>query len=203
MPDDTQPPASQSGQPVNSFPVRLDDYFEGRDPSVMPKVEPVDDVVLNIVQKVVDSIKNGTNLDAEKDDITRLINNQEHRAELIDQLTLTHDYSRYIRFLKVQASLENYLMKCIDNDNLTPSEAWAFLKYITAESGAVYSRIKGGATSVKDIASLLQKVDYTIQNTDKSIMKKFNKTTHQGREVIRKLATRVLKSTALREENRD
>lgn len=160
---------------------------------VLTRAEPKS-AVLDVIEKVVKGIQDGTDLNPElRGEITRLINNQEERAELLNNLTLTHDYSQMVEALKTDAVLKSLLHACARRGDLTPPEALAFYQLNRADLNSLSARVQGGANSVNDVMSLLNKVDYTVQVGHKELERKFKNTTPQGREIIRRLAHKLIK----------
>lgn len=150
-----------------------------------------DDPVLSVIDAIVDGIKHGTDLGGTQDQVTKLISNQESRSELIDSLFLTHDYDRLIRYAKARATIENVLLAAAERNELTPAEALAFLSLVQTESKTIQAKIKAGATNVKNVLELLEKADYAVQVGQVDLVKKFSKTSPQGREIIRRLTYKL------------
>lgn len=151
------------------------------------------DPVLNTLSDVVNGIRTGGSLEGFKSEINKLISNQEDRAELIDNLMLTHQYDRLIRYVKARAYLESYLIACVQRQDLSPTEALAFMKIVMTETETISNRIKSGGTNVNDLMSLINKADFTTQINEADLAKKFSDTTPQGREIVRRLAHRLTK----------
>lgn len=153
------------------------------------------DPVLDVLENVVKGIKHGTDISSHEEQIEKLVLNQEQRAELIDNILLTHDYDRLVKYIKARKVLEDFMLLCAERGDLSVTEALAFMKIVHDESETLQGRVKAGATSIKDVVSMLHKVDYAIQANEKGLQKKFDKTTPQGREIIRRLAHKLQKAT--------
>ena len=151
------------------------------------------DQVIDTLRVVVDGIKSGKSITENHDQIASLINNQEERAKLLDTLLLTHDYDRLVNFLYARKQLEQLLLSAAMRGDLTPTEQLAFMTIVLKETETISQRIRAGANSEKDIMSLLNKVDYTMQVSESDSLKKFKDTTPQGREIIRRAAYRIRK----------
>ena len=154
---------------------------------------PDPEIVLKVLEGVVNDIVTGGDVSRRRDEIEKLTTGQEERADLIDNLTLTHDYTRLVRFLKAQAKLENYVLAAMDNQQLSPLESLSFLKYITEEKRQLEGRVKAGSTSIKDFVQLINKINYTVQISQRDLEKKLKGTSPQGREIIRRAAYRIRK----------
>ena len=154
---------------------------------------PVPDAVIETIERVVSSIRTGTDV-VDKDVVGRLISNQRDRAELLNNLVLTHDYDRLVRYLKARKALEEQLWLESEAGNLDAKEALLFLKLVIEESHAIYSRVQAGATPVEDVMALLNKVDHTFALGEKDLQRQFANTSPQGREIVRRVAYRLNKT---------
>ena len=153
------------------------------------------DSVLNTLSKVVGSIKTGESItDETRESVTKLISNQEDRAELIQNLLLTHQYDRLVRYTKIRDHLERVMLTCAKRGDLTAAEALAFMKITMEQTDSISSEVRAGATSVQDLMGMLNKVDFAVQIGEKELEKKFANTSPQGREIVRRLATRLSKA---------
>lgn len=165
------------------------------EPTVLPDVPPPDgvdnDPVLSVLDAVVNGIVHGSEVKNQQANIEKLISGQESRAELIDQLMLTHDYTRLLAFAKARAKLEQFMLACANRDDLSPMETLAISKYITDELKSLEGRVKAGSTSVGDFMQLMSKIDYTVSLNQRELEKKLSTTTPQGREIIRRAAYKL------------
>jgi len=154
---------------------------------------PPDGQILDTIGSVVQSIVSGTSLDAHNETITKLVINQENRANLLNNLILTHDYERLVGYLKARHLLEKHMLACLERNDLTPSEALAFMKIVQTETAEIQGHIASGASSINDIGALLNKVDYATQTGEKELAKKFKNSTPHDREIVRKLIYKLSK----------
>jgi hypothetical protein len=151
------------------------------------------DPILDVLETVVNGIKHGTDISAQEERITKVILNQEQRAELIDNIMLTHDFDRLVQYAKARKVLEDFLLKSAIRGDLSVTEALAFMRIVQTESETLQNRVKSGAHSVKDIVQMIQKVDYTIQRNEQDLAKKYKNTSPQSREVMRRLGHKLNK----------
>ena len=156
---------------------------------------------MRVLENVVNDIVSGGDLSRRKEEIEKLTTGQEERADLIDNLTLTHDYTRLVRFLKAQEKLETFVFNAMNRGSLSPMESLSYLKYICEEKKSLEGRIKAGSTSIKDFVSLINKINYTVQISHRDLEKKLKNTTPQGREIIRRAAYKIRKLAG--QPNRD
>lgn len=151
--------------------------------------------VFGVVQEVIRGIRDGTKMTHVYDDVMRLTSNQEARAELIDQLMLSHDFTRYADFVAARDDIETDLLLACKRQQLNPIEKVALYREITKIVTGLENRIRGQTSSVKDIVSQLQKVDYAVNaSSTAELQKRFANTSPQAREVTRKLLTKLRKA---------
>ncbi len=148
---------------------------------------------LNVLDRVIDSIENGTNLNPEFPEIARLIHAQDQRAEIISQLALTQDYRRLNRALRAQEKLEDALFVAAMNDELLPAERVLLLEKLEGIISTTRKAIGAQSTSINDIQSMLEKLDYKAEMAGAGLRSSMKGTTAQGRELVRKLLVQVSK----------
>lgn len=163
---------------------------------ITPLPPAPDDVVLDTLDQVIESLKTGREITGLRDRIAQMVTNQESRAELISNMAMTHDFDRLSRYMRARASLEDILLNAAVDRTLSPTQALAFLKITQEQSEIILNRIRAGATNIQDLLSLLNKADYALQLQDAELQKKFSNTSPQGREIIRRLAHRLNKAAA-------
>lgn len=146
---------------------------------------------LDVFDRIVDGINQGTDLSDEFPRLARLIYAQESRSAVITQLLLTHDYSRLAKAVRARDRLEESLFVSAMNDDLLPAERVLLLEKLETIVTASQRRIGAESTSIQDIESLLEKIDYSTEAAGATLRKKFAGTSAQGREVVRKLALQV------------
>lgn len=154
-----------------------------------------EDPIIGIFSQLVASFKNGESTEPIREDLTRLISGQEERADLLNNLLVLHDADRLPAYLKARRVIENYLLVCTERADLTAVEALAFLKIIQTEVEAITTRIRSGTTPVKDVEHLIEKADFVNKLDEAELARRFKATSPQGREILRKISYRLLKST--------
>jgi hypothetical protein len=150
---------------------------------------PDANLVTDLLNVIVHGIQTGEDFSSTYPTIARLVNNQEHRANLINQLTLVDDYRRAAVFIDLRNELESELVAAAKSNDLRPSERLVLLKMVDDRLGDINHRIAGSAIDVQDVLSLLQKTNYAVEVKGEALKKKFSETSAQGREIIRKLVT--------------
>lgn len=149
-------------------------------------------VVHETLGRIVHGIMSGEKIDDAYPTIARLIHAQEQRAEVIGQLVVTNEFARLATATRVRDLLEEDLFAAAINGDLLPSERVIVLERLDAIVSSAHKNVVNQATSAGDISALLDKLDYATEMAGSaSLKKKFADTTAQGREVVRKILTRV------------
>ena len=142
---------------------------------------------LDMLEVVVDATKTGKDIQPHYDTLNRIVANHEERSEIISNLLLARDEERIPLLLRAHQRLEDLLLLAVEQGNLDPTEAMAFFKLMKDEIEGITDRVRGSTVGVKDVMTLLTKIDYTVQSKDKQLAKKFAKTSPQGREIVRRI----------------
>jgi hypothetical protein len=148
------------------------------------------------MEALVENINTGKDISGQLGQIGRLIHNQDSRAEVFNSLALTHSYGRYVHFLKAIDRIEQVMLAMANEAQLTPGDALALLEYMQEETKKIESKISSNTASNRDIAALLGKVDFAVSSQQQELAKRMAKTTPQNREIIRRVAHRLLKSAS-------
>lgn len=158
---------------------------------------------LDVLDSVVSGVLNGTDLSPQYPEIARLIHAQEQRAEVVNQLLLTHDYARVTRATKARDRLEEDLCTMALNGDLLPAEKVLLMEKLDTIVTTTRKGIAAESTSITDIVAMLDKMDYATEIAGAGLQRKFEKTSPQGREVARKLLLNISKrvSAATKEKN--
>lgn len=164
-------------------------YDDLLDPETLPP-----DPSLDALSNIVHNIEEGKDIRDQFDKISRLIHNQDSRAEVIGSLSQTHDYHRYVNFLKARQRIEHILLTIANRGNLTPGDALALLEYITENVKTIEAKTARNSVSGKDIAALIGKIDYLVDTQQQAMQKQLANTTPQNREIMRRVATKLLKA---------
>lgn len=165
----------------------------------MAGVSSAKNPALDVFDSIVNSIMNGTDMSTDFPTLSRLIHAQEQRAEVINQLLLANDFKRLNMATRARDKLEESLFAAALNsdDSLLPAERVVLLDRLDSIVAATRKRISAESTTVNDITALLEKIDYkTTELNEAGLKKKFDGTSVQGRELVRKLALATAKRLA-------
>lgn len=143
------------------------------------------------LETLTNALNRGEDLGERAKEIERLVMGQAERAEVVDSLLSTHDYTRLVAFMKAQAKVEGELLAALMNGGLTPADQIAMLEYIRTETKHLENKVRGQTTTIRDVAQLLSKLDQAAAGRGDLVAKQLAGTTSQGREIIRRLATKL------------
>ena len=161
--------------------------------AVLPPSPPSADVALATGRELVARMQDGRPLEPLYPAVARLIANQERRAEIVDQILLTHEFDRAFTLAAARAQIEYELCMAAYRSDLSVPERLALLDRLVSLEQDSRNRIKAGATPVSDVMSLMKQAG-ALAIDEVQLASKFAKTTPQGREVVRKLALRLGKA---------
>jgi hypothetical protein len=163
------------------------DVVEGKVQS--PDLRP--DASLLVLGELVQAFDSGHGLGQVKSQVDRLTMAQDDRMVLVDSLVTQHSLVRMARLMAARDRLERFMLSATERSDLTPSEALLFLKMIQTDMSEIKESIK--PTPIKDARGLVDKVDYAQKRTLAGAMAKYDRTSPQGREIIRKVLHGLLK----------
>lgn len=175
---------------VHELTTRPEQYTEVLSESQVP------DPALTAMRELVENIEHGRDMAASLPRIAKLIHNQDSRAEVFNSLSLTHDYGRYANFLQARRRIEVVLLAMANSAKLHPGDALALLTYLEEQIKAIEKKISSNSTSGKDLAGLLSKIDYVMSTQQQELARRMAKTTPVNREIIRRVAHKMLKLSA-------
>ena len=167
------------------------------DPPVAPPMTVVEgdpNPAMTALRAIVQGINNGSDLSAHRQTLNRLLYSQEQRSQVIDQLMMVSDYKRLVELTEARNHLESMLVKSSYRGDLNPAEQLVLLSQLTSITKQVEGKVRSGAQSVSDLETLLRRIDYAANTDSEGLKKKFQQTSPQGREVIRKLTMRLQKA---------
>jgi hypothetical protein len=155
-----------------------------------------DDPSLAAMRELVANIENGKDIRPIFQKITQLIHNQESRAEVFNSLSQTHDFGRYVEFLSGRKRIEKVLLAIAEKGELSPGDGLALLEYFNLHIGQIEKKTVSNSTTGRDIASLLSKIDFMVSTQQSQMQQRMAKTTPQNREIMRRVAHKLLKGAS-------
>jgi len=148
--------------------------------------------LLNIFQGVSEGLLTGSSLGPLKEDFVKLFSSLEEKNALFEAMLLLYEKQRLFPLLMARAHVTCYLIKCAYRGDLTPAEALAFFKIFGDEATSIRESLKEfSAAPLKDVEALLEKIDSNDAGNLRELAKKYERTTPQGREIIRRLISMI------------
>lgn len=157
--------------------------------SERPKTTP--NLVSGIISEIVSGIEQSKDFSHVYPTISRLIDHQEDRANLVSNLLVFDDFRRAAVMVEVRNQLESDLILAAKEGKLRPAERIILLQLVDKRMDSIERRIAGKGSNIEDITSVLEKANYAVEMRGDALRKKFGESSPQGREIIRKLITRI------------
>ncbi len=152
--------------------------------------------VLGVMRGIVDRAREGRSMAEYKPLIEKYTQANSELAQVLGHLFLRYKNDAMVNWLETEERLETFLRRCMARGDLSPAEALVFLKMskdeIRYSAEQLKEQIEHGVPDL-DAQSVVTKLDYTLALTEREAMKGFEKTTPQGREIVRKLVLRARK----------
>jgi hypothetical protein len=168
------------------------DVADGRTES--PDLKPDDSLM--VLDELVQGFTSGKDLEKVRSEVDRLTMAQDDRMTLVTSLVTQHSLVRMVRLMVARDRLERFMVSAAERGDLTPSEALVFLKTISTDMAEIQDSIK--PTAIKDAKGLVDKVDYSQKKAAATASAKYDDTSPQGREIIRKIVYGLIKQVGER-----
>lgn len=156
-----------------------------------PPAPPVSSrLIYEVLQTVTAGIQTGADISSAYPTISRLIHNNEQRANVVNQLLLTHEFSRAATLSEARDHLENELVRAAYRGDMTPAERLCLMTMLDKRLKESRGMIANGAQPIQDIQALLERVNY-VTSDESGLKERFKQTSPQGREIIRRMVTKI------------
>jgi hypothetical protein len=146
--------------------------------------EPISPTV-NTLAQYVTGLTHGRDITPIKEEIKRIVQHQPEKADVFNALMNLIDQERVADMVEIRAGTEKILKRSVRRGDLTTGEALVLHRV----SNNVIKEAMDRQTSANkgvDTVTIIQKVDYNQQTTERTIQQKWEGTSPQGREIIRK-----------------
>jgi hypothetical protein len=165
-----------------------------QDDMANPPVEEAPNPALALLRKVQEAKDRGEPLTGYAEEASKVLQGIDAEEKLTEAVL------RHVRVRKIRRQLESdeyldrFLNRCLRRGDLTPREAVVFKQVNTAELNKLIrdllDRLEDHEADSFGLPDL-EKMDYTLRITEKTTNAYFEKTTPQGREIIRKITLRA------------
>jgi len=152
--------------------------------------------VLDTFDKVVKGIVNGEEMTSCKDNIIRLISNPQEKAQVVLGMLLNADIERLGMFVRMREQTEQMLNRAMGRSDLTCAEALAFNRMACIEISTIRAALEA-EQPVVDTTTLTEKIDSGKQQVERKIERTLQRTSPQGREIIRRRIYAMQKETVI------
>lgn len=139
---------------------------------------------LKIMDVLVNGMTKGDNIEPIRLDIERISNNQVEKAALMQALENQLSMERSVMLHEMRFNAERVLHRASKNGKMTTAEALAVWRI--SQEGIVDGRTQQAKAKPVDTVTVVNKVDIHQHQQDLAAAERFQGTTPQGREIIRK-----------------
>jgi hypothetical protein len=147
-------------------------------------LEPISRTI-GTLQYLVHGLTEGTEITGIRSEITRISQHQPEKIAVFNAAMNLIDMERAADAAEIRGGVEKILKRSVRRGDLSTGEALVLLKYSNGVIQEVRDRVTEETKGV-DTVTVIEKVDYTQQHVEKSVQQKWEGTSPQGREIIRK-----------------
>jgi len=151
--------------------------------------------VLTVLDRVVNGIVNGGSLDGCKDDVLRLLSHPTEKAQVMLGMLLNSDIERLGMFMKIRDRTEQMLNRAMNRSDLTCAEALALNRMACIEISVIRANLEAEQPTL-DTQTLTEKIDSKKQTVERKIERTLQRSSPQGREIIRRRIYAMQKESA-------
>ena len=144
---------------------------------------PISQTVV-MFQAVVTAIAANSDLTPYKQNIKQIVSNQPEKNELVHGYHTQIAHEKLANLEVIEAHAINHLMRASKRDRLESTEALVLWRDARAQAKEVREQLKHDKAI--DGAAVVEKIDYARHQVERDVAQKWEGTTPQGRELIRK-----------------
>jgi hypothetical protein len=140
---------------------------------------------IGILKKLTIGLTNGSDISAIKNDILRIVQHQPEKADVFNAVMNLIDQERVADAVEMRAGIEKLIKRAVQRGDLNTGQAMVVWKMTDNIIQDVRQKQTEDTKGV-DTVTIVEKVDYAQRKMERSIQQKWEGTSPQGREVIRK-----------------
>lgn len=148
--------------------------------------ETPDSRTLRLLRQTVDSLATGASLESAKEELARIISNQDEKNRLITALCAQLDHERLANWMESQQHVERIIHRACRRGDLSSGEALVVYQMANTKIGEIrnqMAKVKADdAVTVMDRATVVRETE----SVERSLQRRWEGLTPQGREIIRK-----------------
>jgi hypothetical protein len=189
------PPDSETALIQNVMVRQLADDLEAKGKIELDRDSPV----VTAMRQFIDATRDGKPLGAAKQAIQRHATSHADKLQIMDVLYTTRQMEIMMEALENDQHIRKFLNRCMRRGDLRPTEAMVLFRYNYTQVVEITNDLRrklgksvtAENSDVETVTASVDKLDMTLQQTEKSIQQDFEKTTPQEREIMRKLIFRA------------
>lgn len=146
-------------------------------------VEPVSATV-GILSRLIRAMSGGEDIADIKEALTRIVTNQQEKAKIYASVLNQIDQERSMDWIIVRAQVEKLVKRASLRGDMSTPELMAV--WHLANDSITTTQNRQDKTESVDTVTIVEKVDVSRQESEHSAQQRWENTTPQGREIIRK-----------------
>jgi hypothetical protein len=151
---------------------------------------------IGTLKKLVNGLTYGNDISDIKRDITRIAQHQPEKSDVFNAIINLIDQERVADAVEMRAGTEKILKRAVKRGDLSTGEALVVHRLTNNIIQEVLARQADSNKGV-DTVTIVEKVDYARQHVERSIQQKWDGTSPQGREIIRKKIFELKKEVSM------
>lgn len=141
--------------------------------------------VVSVIDRVVNGIVKGEPIGECKDEVLRMLTHPTEKAQVMLGMLLNCDFERLGMFIKIRDRTEKMLERAVGRSDLTIAEALALNRTACVEISVIRAHLDAEQPTL-DTQTLTEKIDAKKQVVERKIERTLQRSSPQGREIIRK-----------------
>jgi hypothetical protein len=162
---------------LNNLLVREITNPSGEDEPLSPTVQ--------VLVRLTEGLSTGSDISDIRNEITRIAQHQPEKADLYNAVVNLIDQERATDAIVMRGSTEKIIKRAARRGDLSTGEALAVWKMASEIIKEVQDKQADGHKGV-DTVTIVEKVDYAKQQVERTVQQKWENTSSQSREIIRK-----------------
>ncbi len=155
-------------------------------------VIPTGSPALDLAQEIIQRYSKGLDMTDLRERVNMLAANSQEKAELLTSVLAEDDNQTLVELRTDERYVYNILRQAYYGGQLSATDSITVHAYLQNLLAKVQRRVEDKSTGLsKNVLEIVDKTNYSQVAVQKDLQKKFENTTPQGREILRKLAFRA------------
>lgn len=160
-------------------------------------LEPVSPTIIGL-QNTVTALTNASSVEPYREHIEQVTANQPEKNEVIFSYVNQADHEYLCDLITMRHHAMRHMKRAIRRGDISSHEAIVIWQHADNRIPAIKKELKDNTKSV-DTSSVVEKIDYHRQQVEYTVMKRWEGTTPQGRELIRKKLYKLKKEIRIQQ----